>query len=211
MKQLYSIILIVLLTGCSTLDRVTGKTAEETETVKEAETAKAMPATVKAESQAAKVESPAAVDPATAIRIQSTIPFKSGNRIASNIKSECELGNRLSDALGIFASKKSIGLVKVDKIDTGARGKVLYVEITDAVSSGNAFIGHRKFSSAAGTLYNNGKKQAAFTAARISGGGFFGGYMGSCAVLGRTTKVIARDIIKWLENPVDGAHLGDRI
>jgi hypothetical protein len=193
MKKITTIISVVfLLAGCAVLDK-SSKT------------------TVKESSPPTKTASKAVVNPKSAIRIQSSIPLKTGNKIAANIKAECDLGKRLSDSLGAFAVKQGIEIIKQSAIDTGAQGKTLYVEITDAVSGGNAFIGHRKFTSAAGTLYNNGKKQAEFTAARISGGGFFGGYMGSCTVLGRTTKIIGRDIINWLVNPVDGAHLGDRI
>ena len=85
------------------------------------------------------------------------------------------------------------------------------VSITEAVSSGNAFIGHRKYSSIKGTLYNNGKKEAGFTAARLSGGGMWAGFKGSCSVLGRTVQGLGSDVTLWLKHPVDGAHLGDGI
>ncbi len=193
MRQILSVISVVfLLAGCAAIGKSSDKTVKETSTP-------------------SKAVATTAVNSVSAIRIQSSIPFKAENRIAANIKSECKLGERLSDALGIFAVKNGIGIIKQDKIDKAAQGKTLYIEITDAVSGGNAFIGHRKFASVAGTLYNNGKKVAAFTGARLSGGGFFGAYKGSCAVLGRTTKVLGKDIINWLGNPVDGAHLGDRI
>ena len=62
-----------------------------------------------------------------------------------------------------------------------------------------------------GALYKNGKKQAGFTAARRSGGGMYGAFKSSCSVLGRTVKVLGRDVANWLKHPVDGAHLGDRV
>jgi len=60
-------------------------------------------------------------------------------------------------------------------------------------------------------LYKNGKRQAGFTASRVSGGGAFGGFKGSCSVLGRTVKILGSDVSLWLLHPVDGAHLGDHI
>ncbi len=143
------------------------------------------------------------------VYIQSSIPFETGAKIAAKIKQECKLGERLSDSISAFAAKKGVNVVQQQQLGPDSSGKVLLVEITDAVSSGNAFIGHRKFASVKGTLFENGAKKAAFTGTRVSGGGFFGGYMSSCAVLGRTTKAIGKDIVGWLDNPVDGTHLGD--
>ena len=42
-----------------------------------------------------------------------------------------------------------------------------------------------------------------------SGGGVFGGYKGTCAIIGRGARAIGRDISTWLGNPTDGAELGD--
>jgi hypothetical protein len=83
------------------------------------------------------------------------------------------------------------------------------MEIVSARSWGNVFIGHSKAATVNGTLYNNGKKVASFTARRVSGGGMWGDFKGSCSVLNRVTKVVAKDIANWLESPVDGARLGD--
>ena len=46
---------------------------------------------------------------------------------------------------------------------------------------------------------------------RVSGGGAFGLYKGSCTVLGSTVKVLGRDVSNWLKKPVNGAHLGDGV
>ena len=151
------------------------------------------------------------VDAKTAIKIQKAIRFKKGSRIATNIKNECALQTKLSNFVEAYSVGDGIGVVRVRKATRKTKGKVLVMNITDAVSSGNAFIGHRKFVSMKGTLYNNGKKQASFTAARISGGGAFGGFKGSCDVLGRTVKVLGQDVSLWLKHPVNGAHLGNKI
>ena len=151
------------------------------------------------------------VDARTAIKIQKAIRFVKGARIASNIKNECALQTKLSSFVEAYSVGDGIGVVRVGKVTKRTKGKALVMTITDAVSSGNAFIGHRKFVSMKGTLYNNGKKQSSFTAARVSGGGAFGGFKGSCDVLGRTVKVLGQDVSLWLKHPVNGAHLGNRI
>lgn len=86
---------------------------------------------------------------------------------------------------------------------------MLVVEISDAVSRGNPFIGHRKSTSVRGNLYQDGVKVAAFRGECDSMGGAFGGFKGSCSVLGRTVKTLGSDIAAWLAKPVDDARLGD--
>lgn len=151
------------------------------------------------------------VDPKTAIKIKQDIPFQKNARIAANIKNECDLQDKLSSFISAYSVGEGIGVIRKANVSSKSKGKTLVVAITEAVSSGNAFIGHRKFTSIAGTLYNNGKKQGSFTATRVSGGGAFGGFKGSCDVLGRTVKILGSDVSLWLKRPVDGAHLGDRI
>jgi hypothetical protein len=60
-----------------------------------------------------------------------------------------------------------------------------------------------------GTLMQDDQAVAAFRAKRFTTGGAFGGFKGTCSIIGRTTKAIGRDIAAWLQNPVDGAELGD--
>lgn len=151
------------------------------------------------------------VDAKTAIKIHKVIPFQKGIPIAANIKNECKLQGQLSDFITAYSVGEGVGVIQKRKVSKRSKGKTLIVKITNAVSSGNAFIGHRKFTSIKGTLYNNGKKKGSFTAARISGGGAFGGFKGSCDVLGRTVKILGSDVSKWLKKPVNGAHLGDSV
>jgi hypothetical protein len=60
-----------------------------------------------------------------------------------------------------------------------------------------------------GTLTEDDKPVASFRAKRFSTGGAFGGFKGTCSIIGRCTKAIAGDIAAWLKSPVDGAELGD--
>jgi hypothetical protein len=47
------------------------------------------------------------------------------------------------------------------------------------------------------------------TARRVSRGGAFGGFKGSCDVLERVVTAIGNDLAEWLANPTDEAKLGD--
>jgi hypothetical protein len=167
----------------------------------------------KSESSQKAVESKVAVAMSSVgeISLQSITPYKEGADIASNIKEECKLNKQLPGFIASFSAANGTKVSLRDTVTKATEGKSLVVEIVEAVSRGNAFIGHRKYTKVKGTLYDSGTKKAGFTAARISGGGFFGGYKGSCSVLGRTVKTIGKDISAWLKNPVDGAYLGDHL
>lgn len=46
------------------------------------------------------------------------------------------------------------------------------------------------------------------TGAQASGGGMFGAYKGTCAILGRCVKTLGSDIAKWLQHPSRDSRLG---
>jgi hypothetical protein len=60
-----------------------------------------------------------------------------------------------------------------------------------------------------GSLSQRGKMLGDFKARRYSGGGMFGGYKGTCAILGRCVKTLGRDVAEWLAHPASQAVLGD--
>ena len=70
-------------------------------------------------------------------------------------------------------------------------------------------MGHRKGITLTGKLFENDRVIASLSAMRSSGGGAFGGFKGSCAVLNRCAETLAKDIATWLGNPTTGARLGE--
>ena len=154
-----------------------------------------------------------ATDPAFAqpVRMVSDVPYAEDAEVQKKILNECtKLGSQLADFTKHFGKEFGVDVELVDSINPQGDGQVLHVEIRDVVSMGNAFIGHQKYTKVSGTLYKNGKKIAAFRARRNSMGGAFSGYKGSCSVLGRTVKVLGKDIAGWLKDPQDKAELGDQ-
>ena len=141
------------------------------------------------------------------IYIKSIIPYSNGNRIADNIKTECTINQQLAEFIKQYANEN--GLKVEFKNNASYNDLKLIVEITDAMSSGGAFRGHNKFVTISGKLVKGNKSYGSFDAARISGGGFWGAYKSSCAVLGRTVKALGQDVSNWLSSPMDGAKLGD--
>jgi len=147
---------------------------------------------------------------AETIRMQRATPYAEGSHVAAKIRNECtQYPEKLSAYAEEFGRKMGVDIQRVDHVEPSDAGAVLVVEITDAISRGNPFIGHRKFTEISGTLYRDGEKVAGFVGARNSMGGAFAGYKGSCSVLGRTVKALGKDIAGWLKNPVDGDELGD--
>jgi len=127
--------------------------------------------------------------------------------IAPNITKECSINTEVIQWIQRYAAKQNINVVVGGK--PKANDLVLKVEIIDAISAGNAAIGHNKYVIIKGKLYKGKKLQATFKAARRSGGGYFGVYRSSCSVLGSCTKTLGKDTALWLANPVNKAKLGD--
>ena len=150
-----------------------------------------------------------ALPAATAISIQTEIPFIKDNHVAQNIKDECRIPTQLSEFIKLYAEKKDIKVERKDKVSKDDAGEVLVVEIMDSVSSGNAFIGHNKFTRIKGELYKEGQIIASFEGQRRSGGGYGGGWKGSCSVLGRTVKALGKDVSKFLKVSRMDACIGE--
>jgi hypothetical protein len=138
-------------------------------------------------------------------------PYAEDADVSRKVREECtKLPTQLPAYTREFGAEFGVDIDLADDIAIDAPGRVLHVEIDEAVSMGNAFIGHRKYSQVRGTLYEDGAAVASFAAMRASMGGAFAGYKGSCSVLGRTIKALGKDIAQWLKDPEDGAELGDR-
>jgi len=210
MKNLILVLsFIFIVMGCASTDDNTQSSApaDSTSTPQQASSESA----AESEPAAAEATKPSATTPtkAGAIAIHRAIPYAPDNHIAGNIKSECILPTQLSDFIKNYGDEYGLDIVQKDTVAAEDPGKVLLVEIVDAVSSGNAWLGHRKYTEIKGTLYENGATVASFRAGRRSGGGAFAGYKGSCSVLGRTVKALGRDVANWLKSPVNDDTLGD--
>jgi len=133
------------------------------------------------------------------------IAFQNEELIERAIVTDCDLPNVQLAELQRAASDARVTLAP----QSGDAGKILEIQIVNAVSGGNAFVGHQKGVTLVGKLFENDQQVASFSAMRSSGGGAFGGFKGSCAVLHRCAEALASDIAAWLENPTTGARLGE--
>lgn len=139
---------------------------------------------------------------AKSVQIPSVIPFAADVEVTDAVRAECQLGEKVSSFI------KKYGKGGIEVVEKPA-GKYLDMEITHVFAPGGGAWSGPKWLEVSGTLKEGGKDVASFRAKRFSGGGPFGGMKGTCAILGRTTKAIGKDISNWLKGPVDGAALGD--
>ena len=138
------------------------------------------------------------------IKVARTIDFAESARAPQKVRDECSLQTKVTHFIDEFSDQVTL----VDG-DAGRSGRVLVLEISEVHAPGGGAWSGPKVLGVKGTLQDNGKHVAGFTAKRYSGGGMFGGYKGTCSIVGRCAKAIGKDIARWLESPTDGAHLGD--
>jgi hypothetical protein len=161
------------------------------------------PATAPAASAPAPATpAPAPVTPAPsaskAIFIGSQMRYAPGAIIDTAVLTECQLPQQGAELLETAARGAGLNLLRNDQAVNSGTGRSFQVEIVNVVSSGNAFIGHRKQVAVRGRLLEDGKELAAFQGTRTSMGGAFAGFKGSCSVLGRCLEALAGDMTVWL-------------
>jgi hypothetical protein len=138
------------------------------------------------------------------IKLKPQIDFSESAGGSTNIRNECNLEKKVPGFIGQFSAN-----VQLVDYDEGTDGKVLFLEITGVAGKGGGGWTGKKWLSVKGRLLEKGNELGSFTARRKSGGGFMGGYKGTCSILGRCAEAIAKDISNWLKNPTSNAHLGD--
>lgn len=130
-----------------------------------------------------------------------TVPvydYRDPKMVAKKIRTECSnLGKVMSDSAVKFAKAKDVKIVQKNKVRKEDKGNNMIVEIFNAQSSGNAFIGHYKSMAIRGYLYSNGKLVDEVEFSRRSNGGMGGGFMGSCTVLRKVAKKLGEDLSLW--------------
>lgn len=138
----------------------------------------------------------------------SPVPFADDSGATSNVKEECTLETRLPQFIA-EAAKRGVKVVVGAAPEEGAAGKYLHLEFVHILGAGGGAWSGPKSVTVEGELIENGEVIGSFTASRYSTGGAFGGYKGTCSILGRCIKAIGKDIAAWLRSPSMDARLGD--
>jgi hypothetical protein len=144
----------------------------------------------------------------TTYTVISPVPFAENSMASSDVKASCTLDTRLPEFIADFA-KRGVKVVVAPDSGDNIEGKVLYLTITNVLGAGGGAWSGAKSVTVEGLLKENGEVIGSFTAARYSGGGAFGGFKGTCAILGRCIQALGKDIATWLQDPKMHAMLGN--
>ena len=152
---------------------------------------------------------PALAQESLILVVPDKIHYSEGLRVRQNIKTECNLELGLADHIAHQAS--SVYREVHREIPKGEGYHILDMEITGAFGAGGGAWSGPKSVEVRGTLKDHkGQVLGTFTGHRYSMGGAFGGVMGTCKILKRCTRAIAKDIALYLISPTRNAQLGDR-
>jgi len=144
---------------------------------------------------------------ADTLAVPDVVPFAKSASVPAAVKNECNLGKKLSTYLHTYGAKQFDHVVSSNRAPKGA--KKLSISMTNVQGRrGGAWSGGKSVQ-VKGKLTRNGKVLGTFEGLRVSGGGVFGGYKGTCSILGRCVKTLGKDVAAWAANPAMNSRLGD--
>lgn len=145
---------------------------------------------------------------ADVVVVPKKIPFGKDLSVRDAVRAECQLEEKIAKFMVKYGEKHAYKVVR-EKPKSGDY-VVLSAEIIEVIGAGGgAWSGSKSIKIKGNLKDQNGKVVGTFTAGRYSGGGAFAGYKGTCAILGRCTKAIGKDVAAWLANPKMKSVLGD--
>ncbi len=136
-----------------------------------------------------------------------TPTFAKSAIVPTPVQTECQLPEKLASFIENYAPKKGFDAVQIS--DRSGSGKVLVVEITDLIGTGGGAWSGSKAVTISGKLMEGDKTIGSFIGRRTSGGGLYGGFKGTCSILGRCVKALGKDIGTWLEAPSTDSRIGE--
>ncbi len=136
------------------------------------------------------------------------IGFKKDAYIREAVKQECNLEGKLTQYIEENAAGQYAKILTDSKSST-ANAQVLSIEIEEVQGGGGGAWSGAKVVRIKGKLTEKGRVLGDFIARRYSGGGMFGAYKGTCAILGRCVRTLGKDVAEWLTHPTPKAVLGD--
>lgn len=145
---------------------------------------------------------------ASQIKLQSPVPYAEHSMISDAIKA-CLIDQQLAEFIQQFSARRGIAVELSGHAPELAAGRVLKLEIVDVISTRAGMSSHYKSGAIRGELFEHGERIAGFEARRNSRGGGWAMYKNSCTVLKRVVRSLGNDVSIWLDQPQDGARLGD--
>ena len=141
------------------------------------------------------------------LHMPSKVDFAESAVVPQAVQTECALPFKMAQFIEQYSLNHFDHVKTVEAAP--AKGQYLKVEIAHVEGAGGGAWSGAKSVTLRGSLIKDGKPGASFMARRVSGGGAFGGFKGTCDILGRNLQTLGQDVANWLSNPVDGARLGN--
>ena len=146
---------------------------------------------------------------AETVVIDDKVGFAKGASIKSAVRNECGLEDKFANFLEQYISDAGMTVVRASSDAAKGVSKRLHVEIDRVGGAGGGGWTGGKMVHAVGTLKENGKIIGSFSVQRSSSGGAFGAFKGTCSLMGRDVKSMARDVSEWITSPTKDARLGE--
>ena len=142
------------------------------------------------------------------IYVARTARFTHPDAMSPDIVGKCGMPERQIETLAAEAKAAGVDLVVSDEAVAAGKGRVLVVEIANAVDGADGYAARQV--ALFGRLLQDGTKVASFYARRSTNRGFWSGVPTVCSALNLCQDALSKDIVPWLKNPTADARLGER-
>ncbi|WP_299084717.1 hypothetical protein [uncultured Paraglaciecola sp.] len=146
---------------------------------------------------------------ADSVVIDDEVGFAKNANVKSAVRNECNLEDKFANFLDQYISDAGMTVVRASSDEAKKVSKRLHVEIDRVHGAGGGGWTGGKMVHAVGKLTENSKVIGSFAVQRTSSGGAFGAFKGTCSLLGRDVKSMARDVSQWITSPSKDARLGE--
>lgn len=143
------------------------------------------------------------------VAVQRSIPFAEDAEVRQAVREQCELQTKTPSFIQKNGPRHGVNVELVDDLSRADADRRLHLTIVNVrAGAGGGFAGGM-WMQVEGRLTENGRTIATVKNRRVTTGGYFSQFKGTCDIIGRCTQAIGQDLAKWLADPRDGARLGN--
>lgn len=154
-------------------------------------------------------EGSAAPRASVTVAVQRSIPFADEAEVRQPVREQCELQAKTPSFIQKNGPRHGVNVELVDDLSRAKADRRLHLTIVNVhAGPGGGFAGGM-WMQVEGRLTENGRTIATVKNRRVTTGGYFSQFKGTCDIIGRCTEAIGQDLAKWLADPRDGARLGN--
>jgi hypothetical protein len=118
--------------------------------------------------------------------------------IAESVKRECNVEGMIGDEVFQRVSQRYPGTAQVRNAEQAGDGYVVVVTITNVVGTGGGAWSGKKSVSIRADVLRNSKLVATRNLFRQSGGGIYGGTIGTCKIMELIAVALGKDVAAWM-------------